>query len=282
MSAEPRSVYKTLCEREIHVTEWGDPGKPALIMWHGLARTGRDFDPLAKALCEDYFILAPDTLGRGFSQWAVDAEREYSLEFYGNLAETLLEVYGLSSVRWVGTSMGGAIGMHVAGGSLRDRISHLVLNDIAPLVAEEAIRRIVAYASTPPVFETMAELEAFLRAVYKPYGFLPDSQWRQMTETSARRRDDGKLTVHYDPKMIVYLAPKEGAAIGDQWASYDAIKAKTMLYRGAVSDLVKPDWADEMTKRGPKAIRMDFEGVGHAPALNVPEQIEPIRAFLKS
>lgn len=278
MSVEPRSNYLTCAGREIHVTEWGQPSAPALVMWHGLARTGRDFDPLARALADRYHIVAPDTLGRGLSQWAVDPVREYSMEFYGDIAIDLVTQMGFDRMRWVGTSMGGAIGMHLAGGRLRERITHLVVNDIAPELAKPAVDRILTYAGNPPEFDTVIELEGFLRTAYAPYGFLPDAQWRHMAETSARRKGNGKVTVHYDPQMVGQFRhhPKDY----DQWDGYDRITARTLLYRGADSDLILDEWAKAMTERGPRARRIDFEGCGHAPALNVSAQIDPIREFL--
>lgn len=274
----PRSVYVSCAGHEIHVSEWGDAASPPLVMWHGLARTGRDFDPLARALCDRYHIIAPDTLGRGLSQWAGDPGRDYCFTRYGDHALALLDHYGMDRVRWVGTSMGGALGIHLAGGRLRDRITHLVVNDIAPELVPAAVQRILSYAGTPPSFATMGELEGFLRTVYAPYGWLSDVQWRQMAETSARRRDDGRVTVHYDPMMVEQFRSHPGDY--DQWDAWDAITAKVMLLRGAHSDLITPQWAEEMTRRGPRATLLVVDGVGHAPALNVPGQIDPVARFL--
>ncbi len=276
---EPRSSYVTCGGYEIHVTEWGDPSRETVVLWHGLARTGRDFDPLARALVDDYHVIVPDTLGRGLSQWAKDPKADYCLRAYGDHALAILESYGVDRLRWVGTSMGGGLGIHLAGGRLRDRVSHLVVNDIAPRLVPAAVDRILSYAGSPPDFETIGELEAFLRAAYKPYGWLSDAQWRQMAETSARRRDDGRVTVHYDPMMVEQFRAHPNDYT--QWDAYDAITAKVLLYRGADSDLITPEWAEEMTGRGPKAELITFEGMGHAPALNVPEQIDPIRRFLR-
>lgn len=275
---DPRSAYVRCGDYEIHVTEWGDAANDTVVMWHGLARTGRDFDPLARALSHRWHIIAPDTLGRGLSQWADDPKRDYCLARYGEHALALLDHYGLDRVRWVGTSMGGALGIHLAGGALRDRITHLVVNDIAPELVPAAIERILAYAGSPPSFNTVGELEAFLRTVYAPYGWLPDSQWRQMAETSTRRRDDGRVTVHYDPMMVEQFRSHPGDYT--QWDAWDAITARTLLLRGAVSDLITPEWAEEMTRRGPRAQLLTVDGVGHAPALNVPGQIEPVARFL--
>ena len=273
-----RSTYFTLRGREIHVSLWGDKSCPALVMWHGLARTGRDFDTIATALKDDYFILAPDTLGRGLSQWAEDPASEYRIEIYGEMAIELLDQLRVERCRWIGTSMGGAIGMHLAGGLLRDRMTHLVINDIGPGLPAAAIERIGTYLGDPPRLATMLEFEGWLRQVYAPFGFQTDAEWRNMAETSVRRTDTGEITVHYDPRLVVPF--KEDDTFGSQWESYDAVVAKTLLLRGAKSDLLPDTLAAEMTRRGPRAERIDFPDIGHAPALNVPDQIEPIRRML--
>ena len=275
-----RSAYFTLRDREIHVSLWGDESRPALVMWHGLARTGRDFDTIAAALKDEYFILAPDTLGRGLSQWAVDPGAEYRVDVYGEMAIALLDQLHIDCCRWIGTSMGGAIGMYLAGGPLRDRITHLVINDIGPELPAPAIERIVTYVGNPPRFATMAEYEAWLRQVYAPFGFQTDAEWRNMAESSARRTDTGEITVHYDPRLVVPFQADD--QLGNQWASYDAIVARTLLVRGAESDLLSDALAEAMTRRGPHAQRLDVPNVGHAPSLNVPDQIDAIERMLAS
>ena len=127
-----------------------------------------------------------------------DPVAEYRLDFYARLAGALADGLGLARLRWVGTSMGGATGMHAAATTLRDRISHLVVNDIGPTLPQPAIDRILAYAGQPPAFDTVTELETWLRAAYKPYGWQSDEQWRRMAETSVRRLPDGRVTAHYD------------------------------------------------------------------------------------
>jgi len=272
------SRYFTLADREIHVSQWGSPDRPALVIWHGLARTGRDFDTIARALSEDYFILAPDTLGRGLSEWAHDAGAEYRLETFGGMAAEMLDRLSISSCRWIGTSMGGAIGMYLAGGPMKDRISHLVINDIGPEIPDVAVERISTYVGNPPVFERVSELEAWLRTVYQPFGPLTDEEWRVMADSSARRTDDGRITVHYDPRIVAQFEAE--GDVGDQWPSFDAITARTLLVRGAQSDLLSDELATRMQARGPRPERLDVAGVGHAPALNVAGQIDPIRDFL--
>jgi pimeloyl-ACP methyl ester carboxylesterase len=272
------SQYAKVLERELHYAEWGERGGDAIIMWHGLARTCRDFDDIAEQLSDRYRIICPDTIGRGLSQWSPAPEREYSLEFYAALASALVDKLGIDRLRWIGTSMGGAIGMKVAAGALRDRITHLVLNDIGPKIADAAVTRIRSYAGSPPRFATVSELEAYFRTVYKPYGYLTDAQWRRLAETSTRRTEDGKVTPHYDPNMVMQfnLHPEDY----DQWNDYDRITAKTLCVRGESSDLLLPDVADEMTRRGPRCRLEVIAGCGHAPALNVPAHYKLVAEFL--
>lgn len=268
-----------VCEgREIHFTEWGAGHGVAVIAWHGLARTGRDMDDIATALAEGYRVICPDTIGRGLSQWSPQPEREYCLEFYGRLAVSLVDQLGLATFHWLGTSMGGALGIRLAAGALKDRIRRLVLNDIGPELAAPAVQRIRTYAGDPPQFERMSELEQYFRTVYRPYGKLSDAQWRHLAETSARRTPEGKLTPHYDPKMVLQFEhhPRDY----DQWEAYDAVRAPTLCLRGESSDLLLPEVAEAMGRRGPRATVVTVAGCGHAPALNVPEQFAIVQRFL--
>ena len=232
----PASRYLRCEGRELHYTEWGAPDAPALIMWHGLARTGRDFDELAQALAGDYRIICPDTIGRGLSQWSPDPVAEYQLEFYARLARTLLDSLSLTRVRWVGTSMGGATGMLAAATTLKGRVSHLVVNDIGPTLPQPAIARILAYAGNPPAFDTVTELETWLRAAYKPYGWQSDEQWRRMAETSVRRLPDGRVTAHYDPAIVGQFS--HHPTDYERWTEYDSLDMPLLLLRGADSDLL--------------------------------------------
>lgn len=275
---EPRSRYLTLLDRELHVAEWGERGKPPLVMWHGLARTARDFDDIAGILAADWHIIAPDTIGRGLSQWSPAPAQEYCYDFYAALAAALLDALGLAVVDWLGTSMGGGIAIRAGAGPLRGRIRRLVLNDIGPDVAEAAVARIRGYAGKPPRFARVSELEAYFRQVYKPYGYLSDVQWRRLTETSMRRLPDGGITTHYDPAMVVQF--ERQPPDNEQWAQWDALTCKILCLRGANSDLLLPETAAAMSRRGPGCRVITVPGCGHAPALNVPEQIAPVADFL--
>ena len=282
-----RSNYLTCAGREIHFTEWGPPAGPTVIAWHGLARTGRDMDEMASHLAARFRVICPDTLGRGFSQWSPDPGNEYQLSFYARLAAELFEQLGIERAHWVGTSMGGALGIVCASGlaepRLRGRIQSLVLNDSAPRLAAAAVERIRSYAGNPPAFATMRELEAFYRQVYKPFGWLSDAQWRRLAQTSARRLPDGRVTPHYDPAMVRQFI--DHPADYDLWDHYDAIDVPVLCLRGAESDLVLPDATAEMLCRGPGTrglVRVvEVPGCGHAPALNVPAQLELVSAFIE-
>jgi pimeloyl-ACP methyl ester carboxylesterase len=283
---KPASRYVTCANRQIHYTEWGSAGRPTVLAWHGLARTGRDMDELAEHLCGRFRVICPDTIGRGLSQWSPDPGREYQLSFYARLAAELMDQLGIEQAHWVGTSMGGAIGTVCAGGltepRLRGRIRSLVLNDNAPRLAQAAVERIKAYAGHPPAFDTVTELEAFFRQVYKPFGWLSEAQWRRLAETSTRRLPDGRVTPHYDPAMVRQFTdhPDDYAL----WAHYDAIRIPVLCLRGAESDLVLPDATEEMMRRGPGLLGLtkvvEMPGCGHAPALNVPEQLKLVSDFI--
>ena len=283
---QPSSRYATCAGREIHYTEWGAEHGPAVIAWHGLARTGRDMDELAGHLSSRFRVICPDTLGRGLSQWSPDPQNEYTLAFYARLAADLMDRLEVASAHWVGTSMGGAIGTVCAGGlvqpQLKGRIKSLVLNDNAPRLAEPALARIRAYAGNPPAFDTMGELEAFYRQVYKPFGWLSDAQWRRLAETSARRLPDGRVTPHYDPAMVRQFIDHPNDY--EIWSHYDAVDVPVLCLRGEDSDLVLRDATDEMLRRGPGmrglARVVEIAGCGHAPALNVPEQLDLVTSFI--
>ena len=273
-----RSRYLTCEDREIHFTEWGAGNAETVIAWHGLARTGRDMDEIAAHLAPRYRVICPDTIGRGLSQWSPQAEKEYCLDFYGRLAVSLADQLGLATFHWLGTSMGGALGIHLAAGPLKGRIRRLVLNDIGPKLGDSAVARIRAYAGAPAQFDRMTELEGYFRTIYKPYGWLSDEQWRRLTETSARRTAEGKVTPHYDPKMVLQFThhPRDY----DQWEAWDAIDVPTLCLRGETSDLLLPEVAEAMRSRGPRAVVVTIPGCGHAPALNVPEQFALVERFL--
>ena len=282
----PVSRYLTCAGREIHFMDWGadaargSPQAEPVIAWHGLARTGRDMDPIAAHLAQHHRVICPDTLGRGLSQWSPEPAREYCLAFYERIATELLDQLGIARCLWLGTSMGGAIGLKAAAGALRGSIRRLVLNDIGPELAAPAVARIRTYAGSPPAFATVGELEAYFRTVYKPYGWLPDAQWRALTESSARRLPDGRVTPHYDPAMVMQFEHHPDDYL--QWTAWDTLEIPVLVLRGETSDLLLPEVAEAMRTRGPRAVVATLPGCGHAPALNTPEQFALVERFLSA
>lgn len=275
------SHYITVLERELHYTEWGRGNAETVVMWHGLARTGRDFDDIAASLSRRYRVICPDTIGRGLSEWSPDPDREYCLAFYARLAAAFCDAAGVAQMHWLGTSMGGALGIKLAsrkGGLLAGRIDKLVLNDNGPELAGAAIERIKSYAGNPAAFARVSELEAYFRKVYAPFGVLTEREWVKLTETSVRRLPDGRVTPHYDPDMVRQFInyPHDY----ELWPEFDAIDIPVLCLRGANSDLLLAETAHAMRTRGPRARVVEIAGCGHAPALNVPGQIGLVEDFL--
>jgi len=264
--------------------EWGDAANPkVLVCAHGLSRQGLDFDTLAHALAADYRVVAPDVVGRGQSDWLADPAG-YQLPAYVADMVTLLARLDAHTLHWVGTSMGGLIGLGLA--SLAGTpIGKLVLNDVGPTIQAEAIARIGAYLGLPLRWASLDEAADYMLSISLGFGTHTREQWLALTRPMLKPDGDG-YKPHYDPGIAVpfrALTP-ELAAAGEaaMWRAYDTIRCPTLLLRGADSDLLTRDTALSMTQRGPKAGLHEFAGVGHAPMLTVPEQIEVVRRFLLS
>ena len=258
--------------------EWpGEQAARPVICVHGLTRNGRDFDRLAAALAGKRRVLCPDMPGRGKSDW-LDAGEEYGYPLYISCVMNLLTRYGIEEVDWVGTSMGGLIGMALAA-LPGTPIRRMVLNDIGPLIAAEGLTRIATYVGRDPSFADVAGLEAHLRDVAAPFGPLTAEDWRFLAGISARRKPDGSIGYAYDPR-IGDAFRQEPAKDIDLWAQWDAIKVPTLVLRGVESDLLRHADALAMTNRGPCARLVELSGIGHAPALLAADQIALISDFL--
>jgi pimeloyl-ACP methyl ester carboxylesterase len=256
--------------------EWGDPAsKKVLVCVHGLTRNGRDFDVLAKAFQETYRVICPDIVGRGRSDWLSDSAQYTPLQYSADVTALIAQL-DVDAVDWVGTSMGGIIGMVMAA-LPGTPIRRMVLNDVGPLIAKPALERIGTYVSAPPVFDDLDALEAYLRVVHAPFGDLTDAQWAQMARHGHREVEDG-VTLGYDPGIAD--AFKGPIADIDMWGLWDAIKCPVLALRGESSDLLSPETAMKMTARGPKATLETIPGCGHAPALMNNTQIALIRDWL--
>jgi pimeloyl-ACP methyl ester carboxylesterase len=260
--------------------EWGDPANPrVLVCVHGLTRCGRDFDFLAAALADHYRVVCPDVVGRGRSDWLADKSL-YDIPQYCADMVTLLARLDAKNVHWVGTSMGGIIGMALAARE-RTPITRLVLNDVGPVVTGTSIARLGEFLGNAPRFASVEEGEAYVRLVSAPFGPLTDAQWRHLTVHTLRHDADGMFSLAYDPGLAEPFRRSAGEGRDlDFWPVYDAIRCPTMVLRGAESDLLRRDTAEEMTRRGPCALLREVPGVGHAPMLLDEGQIALAREFL--
>ena len=248
-----------------------------IICAHGLTRNGRDFDILAKALSDDARIVCPDVVGRGQSEW-LDDPTTYAVPTYIGHMLQLIQHLGIPKVDWIGTSMGGLIGMGIA--SLEESpINRLVLNDVGPFLPKEALGRIGTYLGLQLTFESIDQLETHLRQIHAPFGPLTDAQWAHLAKFSARTKPDGSIVLGYDPKIATPFKETEAEDV-DLWVLWDDLRCPTLLIRGAESDLLLEDTAAEMTRRGPKATLLEIAGVGHAPALMDKYQIDQVKSWL--
>jgi len=259
--------------------EWGDADNPrVLVCVHGLTRNARDFDALAAVLASDYRVVCPDVVGRGRSDWLANPAG-YGFPQYVSDMMVLLARLDVAEVDWLGTSMGGLIGMFIASQS-NSPIRRLLLNDVGPVITAESLRRIGDYVGKAPTFSGIAEAEQYIRLVSAPFGNLSDAQWRQLTESSVRQSADGRLSMIYDPAIgepfrQAYLMHQDV----DLWPVYDMIRCPTLVVRGAQSDLLTAETHAEMGRRGPQATLREIEGVGHAPMFLDAEQIDVARIF---
>jgi pimeloyl-ACP methyl ester carboxylesterase len=288
-------------------TEWGDPANPHVVICvHGLTRNRRDFDTLAAALADRRRVVCMDVVGRGASDW-LEQKSNYGFPLYLSDAAALIARVtapapgprrlfqrraarpGVSRVDWVGTSMGGLIGMVLASKPLSP-IQRLVLNDVGPLIPWQGLARLKkVHGVLPKRFASLTEAESCLRKVCAEFGPLSDAEWLETAEHSVLREKDGTYVLAYDPAIL--SGSGAGATAGlkfgadvlsgvDLWPMWDAVKCRTLALRGGESDLLLASTAEQMAKRGPKARVFEFAGVGHAPWLRSPEQIEVVREFL--
>ena len=262
--------------------EWGAPDNPdAVICVHGLSRQGRDFDQLARSLQNRFRVICPDVVGRGKSDW-LEQPMLYQLPQYVADMVTLLARLKARRICWVGTSMGGLIGMGLAG-LKRSPIDALVLNDIGPSIAPGGLQRISSYVGQPSAFATVADAAAYLASISAGFGRHTDEEWLELSRPMVVPQE-GNWRLHYDPAIRVPMAQTTPEAVqaGEAalWALYDSIVAPTLVLRGADSDILERSTALAMTTRGPKASLIELAGVGHAPTLVHADQIAAVEAFL--
>jgi len=262
--------------------EWGSADNPrVLVCVHGMSRQGRDFDTLARAMSAQYRVVCPDVVGRGRSDFLADP-KGYQIPAYVADMVTLLARLDARTVHWVGTSLGGLIGMGLA--SLAGSpIQRLVLNDVGPTIQFAALQRIGTYLGRAMRFASLDEGSEYLRTISTGFGAHNPAVWRALSAPMFKRDGDAWV-LHYDPAIAQGLravTPQIAAAGEAQtWQAFDAIGCPTLVLRGADSDLLTRDTLMAMTQRGPRAQWHEFAGVGHAPTLVHEEQIEVVRSFL--
>ena len=282
LKSEPRRrSVQCLSPKGLHriaYLEWGDPrNRDVLICVHGLARSSRDFDELARALCGRFRVVCPDIAGRGDSDRLADPML-YAIPQYVSDMVTLIARLDVEAVSWVGTSMGALIGMALAAQPATP-VKALVLNDAGPVLARAALERIAAYVGLAPQFSSIEKAEEYVRAVSASFGPHSDAQWRFLTETWVRKEGE-QYRAHYDPRIAEPFRASLPQNDVDLWPVYDAVRCPTLVLRGELSDLLRRDTAEQMASRGPKARVVEIKGVGHAPTLMHAEQIAIVRDFL--
>jgi pimeloyl-ACP methyl ester carboxylesterase len=291
---EPRLKFVTCLDatglHRMAYWEWDGPAAdaPVLVCVHGLSRQGRDFDALARAMSSRYRVVCPDVVGRGRSDW-LRQPGGYQIPSYVADMVTLLARLDVEQVDWVGTSMGGLIGLGLASlprsEDAASPIRRLVLNDVGPAIRFEALQRIGSYLGKAPQFGSLAEGAAYLRSISEGFGPHSDDEWLALS-TPLFREDGGRWKLHYDPAIALPFAAvtPEIAAAGEAalWAAFDALRCPTLLIRGADSDLLSAETARAMTQRGPGARLVELPGVGHAPTLIHDDQIAIVRDFLSA
>jgi pimeloyl-ACP methyl ester carboxylesterase len=274
---------------------WGEPQAGRLLVCaHGLSRQGRDFDVLCQALlgrsAEPLRIACPDVVGRGRSDWLADPMEYQVATYVGDMLHLLAQLQSQAAIEhldWLGTSMGGLIGMGLCGTPdlpLPSPVRRLVLNDVGPVIQWEALQRIGQYLGKAGRFESIRHAADAMWQISRSFGPHTSEQWLALSQAMVKPLPEGGFGLHYDPAIAVPFGAltREAAEQGQAalWQLYDRIQARTLLLRGAQSDLLSHDTALEMTRRGPKARLVEFEGVGHAPTLVANEQVEAVAAFL--
>jgi len=269
--------------------EWGAADNPRVLFCvHGVTRVADDFDVMAQALAGDYRVICPDIVGRGRSGRLLNPQLYRIPQYVSDMVTLLARVlpdHGEGSVDWFGTSMGGLIGLGLA--SLPGNpIRKLILNDIGPVLAPAALQRIGDYIGQDMRFDSFAEAAQFIRDVSLTFGPHTDAEWHKLASDVLRQDKDGKWVRHYDMGLAQpFRSATPESAEADQaalWMAYDAIRCDTLLVRGAESDLLSAETAQQMCQRGPRARLVEIPGVGHAPTFLHEDQIAIVRQFLQA
>ena len=284
-------------EHRMAYWRWGEAQAPHVVLAvHGLTRQGRDFDQVAKALVQagqgNVQVICPDVAGRGKSEWLPESSL-YQLPQYAAdmlvLLQALHAAHPVQTLDWVGTSMGGLIGMVIMGQPqlpLPTPIRRFVINDVGPSITWASLARMKQYVGQYGTYSDLQQAAQVLRLLFVGFGAVSDDVWLELSSHMVRPAPDGGLTLHYDPAIGLPLQAltEEGAKAAEpvMWALYDQIRAQVLLIRGEDSDLLTQETAQAMTERGPKARLVQWPHVGHAPTLTEPEHIRVVTDFLLS
>jgi pimeloyl-ACP methyl ester carboxylesterase len=255
-----------------------DSEKRPVLCVHGLTRTGRDFDVLAECLAADRRVACPDVVGRGASAWLAASERYGDDRYLADLTSVLAHI-GAREVDWIGTSMGGLLGM-LAAAQPNTPVRRLVLNDVGPFVPREALLTIAAYVGANPHFPDFATAVAYMATIHAGFGDLTDAQWHHLTRHALRHDPSGGYRLAYDPKIAAPFADREQITEIDLWSIWDAITCPVLVLRGADSPLLTAATVEQMQARGPGATAITVPGTAHAPALLATDQTMPIQDWL--
>jgi pimeloyl-ACP methyl ester carboxylesterase len=260
-------------------TEWGDPHNPrVLVCVHGLTRNGRDFDALAKAMSGHYRVVCPDVVGRGKSAHLRDPAGYQVPQYVADMV-TLIARLGVERVDWVGTSMGGLIGIALAAQE-GTPIGKLLLNDVGPIITVDSLHRIATYVGADPTWASFVDALAYVKLISAPFGNLSEAEWWVLTENTVAQRADGRWGFLYDPAIA---APFKATFVDkdiDLWPIYEQLRCPTLVVRGAQSDLLPRETWQQMGARGPRAQLAEIPDVGHAPMFLNEAQISVARDFL--
>lgn len=263
----------------IAYTQWGNGhNKRVAVCVHGLTRNSRDFDDLAMAMANHWRVLCPDMVGCGNSDWLADPAGYNELQ-YKNDCMALIARSGAVQVDWVGTSMGGLLGMMLAA-QPNTPLRRLVLNDVGPFTPKVALERIRDYVRKTPIFQDLIAAKAYLYRTNAPFfGYLTEHQWQRMARSMTRPRPEGGYGLHYDPSITLALRTRTLTDM-DLWAVWETVRCPVLVLRGQMSDVLTAETAEQMKLRGPRTRVVNIPDCGHAPALMDEHQISLVHAFL--
>lgn len=262
---------------KLHYLEWGEKQNDQVVVCvHGVSRNCHDFDFLSQELSHQYRFICPDVVGRGQSDW-LNQPALYTYPQYLSDMTALIARTDVETLDWIGTSMGGIIGMMLAA-QPKSPIRRLILNDVGPFLSVESMTRIRAYLQVNPKFINVQEAETYLRQIFAPFGQLTDDQWRHLTKHSLRQESDGTYSLARDPAISLGVPPQEDVNL---WPLWQQVRCPVLLLRGEKSDILPPEVVDQMRQMKPDLQVVEIPNVGHAPALMDSAQVDIIQKWLR-